>query len=322
MLVPFQSPLSQSWAIATLSSVILAGSALATTPSSQVTPRYVVIDLGTDMIYPRKITNSGYVLGDNHKSSFYVWVDGVVKELKPKKPGDVLTVDDINEAGVVEGSETKPTPLGTKNGNAYHAAWSKDANQPRLTTAVPAPEAKVESIIQQQLREMVLPQSTTLPPVTPQCSNAAVVLYPDQSSGAIIMPAQLVAATQVIGNGSDGPYLWEMKPSRSGSSAFEGPRPINYMLPDGPKVSPWKVTYVASINDGGTIVGTALYRPTGPKDPIAAGLHGVMLMPLAIVRETTPGSGDYEPITDNGLNDNAILPIYRTESGSGCLFRR
>jgi hypothetical protein len=127
----------------------------------------------------------------------------------------------------------------------------------------------------------------------------------------------LVAATQVIGNGVGGPYLWEMKPTLSSANTFEGPRPINYLLPGGPMGSPWNVTFVASINDGGTIVGTALYKPTGPSDPITPGLHGVMLMPLAIVRETTPGSGDYEPIVDNGLDDNATLPIYATESGVG-----
>jgi hypothetical protein len=35
-----------------------------------------------------------------------------------------------------------------------------------------------------------------------------------------------------------------------------------------------------------------------------------MLMPLAIVRETTPGSGAFGPIMDNGLDDNAEIPIF------------
>jgi hypothetical protein len=37
-----------------------------------------------------------------------------------------------------------------------------------------------------------------------------------------------------------------------------------------------------------------------------------MLMPLAIVREGPPGSGDFEPIVDNGLDDNATIPIFRS----------
>lgn len=104
--------------------------------------------------------------------------------------------------------------------------------------------------------------------------------------GTPAQPAQLVEATQVIGNGSGGAYLWEMRRTRSEAKTFNGPRLINYLLPGEPTISPWNVISVASINDGGCIVGTATYRSTSPTDPIAAGPHGVMLMPLAIVRES------------------------------------
>jgi len=119
-----------------------------------------------------------------------------------------------------------------------------------------------------------------------------------------------VKATEVIGNGSGGGYVWEMKLTRSATKTFEGPTLISDLLPGQPRTSPWRVISVASINDGGTIVGTAIYTPNGPNDPIAAGAHGVMLMPLAIVRETFPGSGNYGPIADNGLDDNASIPIF------------
>jgi hypothetical protein len=145
--------------------------------------------------------------------------------------------------------------------------------------------------------------------VVPQAMNAAEALLPAQDD-APAHPAQLVAATQVIGNGPGGGYLWEMAPTLSTTKTFEGPFLINALLPGEPKNSPWTLTYVASINDGGTVIGTAIYKPTSPNNTTAAGLHAVMLMPLAIVRETTPGSGDFEPIVDNGLDDNATIPIF------------
>ena len=37
-----------------------------------------------------------------------------------------------------------------------------------------------------------------------------------------------------------------------------------------------------TINEDGAIVGTATYTPTGPSDPIAAGSHGVMLIPAEL----------------------------------------
>jgi hypothetical protein len=43
----------------------------------------------------------------------------------------------------------------------------------------------------------------------------------------------------------------------------------------------------------------------------------VMLLPLKFTRETTPGSGDFEPIKDNGLDDQAELPIFASETGQG-----
>ena len=33
-------------------------------------------------------------------------------------------------------------------------------------------------------------------------------------------------------------------------------------------------------------------------------------MPLAIVRESVIGGGDFEPIMDNGLDDRAMIPIF------------
>jgi len=129
------------------------------------------------------------------------------------------------------------------------------------------------------------------------------------------MPAQWVKATQVVGNGPGGGYLWEMQATRSQEKIFNPPILINDLLPKDSGSSPWKVISVSSINDGGAIAGVAIYSPRGALDSIATGRHGVLLLPLAIVRETTPGSGDFEPIRHNGLDDEAVLPIYGTESG-------
>jgi len=63
------------------------------------------------------------------------------------------------------------------------------------------------------------------------------------------------------------------------------------------------------MNDNGAIVGTATYSD--------GTTHGVMLLPIQIVREYPPGSGNFQPIIDNGLDDKAQLPIYTTENGSG-----
>jgi hypothetical protein len=44
---------------------------------------------------------------------------------------------------------------------------------------------------------------------------------------------------------------------------------------------------------------------------------GVLLLPLAFVRENPVGSGTFTPIKDNGIDDKAQLPVFTTESGSG-----
>ena len=290
-------------------------------PTSTVEPRYVVIDLGTEMLNPKKITNSGYVLGSD-ESSYYVWFDGTATKLQPKHSGDRLAVIDINESGTVVGTETNPPD--SEQHAVYQATWEKGVNPPALTPASPARPDGSPLRIQDQIRALNLPQNAGSP-VVAQAVNAALAPLPPHDNQT--PPAdRLVPATQVIGNGPGGGYLWEMTPTLSATKTFEGPYLINMLLPGEPKTSPWTVTHVSSINDGGSVIGTAIYKPTGPNDPTAAGLHAVMLMPLAIVRETTPGSGDYEPIVDNGLDDNAAIPIFgsappgtpkRIKSGNG-----
>jgi len=114
--------------------------------------------------------------------------------------------------------------------------------------------------------------------------------------------------TQVLDNGDQ---LWTYDTT---NSIY---RPIN--IPDYLADSAWSGLNVASMNDNGVIVGTATYTPTGTTDPIAAGSHGIEFLPISIVRETTPGSGDFEPITDNGLDDNARLPIFGSHTGEGTI---
>jgi hypothetical protein len=276
-------------------------------PLSDIIPRYPVIDLGTNLLHPIKITNSGYVLGRNN-STYYVWFDGTATVLQPKNTGDVLTVQDIDESGTVVGTEAVRVQHGEPRHAISLATWEKGANPPKLTPISLAALSARKSAPQDLARALNLPQPANST-VMPVAVNTAVSLLPAQE-GPPVQPAMLVTATEVIGNGAGGGYVWEMTPTLSAAKTFDGPTLINDLLPGEPKTSPWKVTSVASINDGGAIVGTATYTPTGPNDPTAAGPHGVMLMPLAIVRETTPGSGDYEPIADNGLDDNATIPIF------------
>jgi len=274
-------------------------------PTSTVEPRYVVIDLGMKLIHPKKITNSGYVLGSDGFSN-YVWFDGVVTTLQPKNAGDTLTVGDINESGKVVGLETSPS--GGVHHSAYVATWDKGVSLPKLTALTQGVLPGRKPGIQDQTRGITLPQIANSP-VAPEALNAAVATLPpqeDQPAG----PAVLVAATQVIGNGPGGGYLWEMTPTLSMTGTFEGPYLLNIMLPGEPGISPWDVRFVDCINDGGSIGGTAIYKQSGPNDPIIAGPHGVVLMPLAIVREAIIGGGDFEPIMDNGLDDKAEIPIF------------
>jgi hypothetical protein len=116
-----------------------------------------------------------------------------------------------------------------------------------------------------------------------------------------------VPAVQVV----DGNFIANMNPA---TQTFGPPQSLDYAVTAS---SGWSKILGTSINDNGAIVGTATYSPTGPTDPIAAGSHGVMLLPLSFVRETSPGSGDFEPIKDNGLDDQAQLPIFASETGQG-----
>ena len=273
-------------------------------PSSTVEPRYVIIDLGTKMLHPKKITNSGYVLGSD-ESSYYVWFDGAVTKLQPKDSGDLLTATDIDESGTVLGTETKHSS--GAHHSVYQATWKKGVNPPILTLVSSSKPDGGAPAIQNQARGLNLPQIAGSP-VVPQAVNAALSPLPTPDNQP--EPRSLVPATQVIGNGPGGGYLWEMTPTLSAAKTFEGPYLINILLPGEPKTSPWNVKSVASINDGGSIVGTAIYQQNGPNDPIAAGPHGVMLTPLAIVREVIIGGGDFESIMDNGLDDRAMIPIF------------
>jgi hypothetical protein len=256
----FGVPVSLHWTLAVLGLCVMQG--VAATPSfASSTPRYVVIDLGTSLLCPEKVTNSGMVLGSDGRSSRYAWSNGNLSSLP-----------------------AKPAKNGTPNGKPR---WSRKA-LPQVRGAW----------------------------VEPCGANNAVKLL-RALAGPSAMPAQWVEATQVVGNGPGGGYLWEMQASRSMEKVFNRPIAINDLLPKDSGRSSWKVISVSSINDGGAIAGTAIYSPRGSLDPIVAGRHGVLLLPLAIVRETTPGSGDFEPIRHNGLDDEAVLPIYGTESGKG-----
>jgi hypothetical protein len=128
---------------------------------------------------------------------------------------------------------------------------------------------------------------------------------------------QTVPATQVVGSAYYlGGCIWNMIPSTNSPPTFGNPQKLDTLVPGyGTTNAPWSGIEPASINDSGAIVGTATY--SGTNMAIAAGSHGVILLPLSFVRETPVGSGTFTPIKDNGLDDKAQLPVFTTESGSG-----
>jgi len=91
-----------------------------------------------------------------------------------------------------------------------------------------------------------------------------------------------VAATQVIGGG----YIWNMVSTNS-PPTFSQPQLLDSLLPGyGTTNASWRETTGTSINDSGAIVGTATY--SGTDTSIAAGSHGVLLLPDQIMRDNNP----------------------------------
>jgi len=135
--------------------------------------------------------------------------------------------------------------------------------------------------------------------------NAAVSTT---NNGASYQPAAQMVGSGFV-NGSWVPSLMEMNPT---NGAFGVPQKLDEVIAPG---SGWSgiSTQGASINDSGAIVGTATYTPTGTMDPIAAGSHGVLLLPVSFVREGPPGSGNFQPIKDNGLDDKSELPMFHPD---------
>jgi hypothetical protein len=74
-----------------------------------------------------------------------------------------------------------------------------------------------------------------------------------------------------------------------------------------PPSTGWQMNSAAKINNGGAIVGTATY--SGSNTNIAAGSHGVLLIPLDLVVQTGTATGQYEHI------DSA--PLFPADSGVG-----
>jgi hypothetical protein len=109
-------------------------------------PQYAVIDLGTNLVYPQKITDSGYVLGNNGSGSYYVWFNGQPTTLAPSNSSDSWVATDIGENGEVVGLETVYTSNSDINGNyspsVYAnlgyvnnlAIWTAGAVTPSLTS--------------------------------------------------------------------------------------------------------------------------------------------------------------------------------------------
>lgn len=84
----------------------------------------------------------------------------------------------------------------------------------------------------------------------------------------------------------------------------------------------WSNFTAYSLNNNNAIIGQAQQKQNAdgtpaPKDTNGNFLyHAVMLLPLSFVREDPPGSGNFQPIVDNGLDDKAQLPIYSSDTGT------
>ena len=108
-------------------------------------PQYAVINLGTNLVYPQKITDTGYVVG-----SLYVWHNGGTPlQLQPANSSDAIHVTDIDKNGRVVGTEEVPNTNSAINcsfpdvfnpspiGNL--AVWSTGSATASLTPPTPLP---------------------------------------------------------------------------------------------------------------------------------------------------------------------------------------
>jgi hypothetical protein len=215
----------------------------------------------------------------------------VVIDLGPQMPFPVQVSDD----NVVRGHD---------KGLAWYS-WSAGV-------VAPLGAKKLRARPAESLSGLKLPQAPGAN-IVPLAKLVNVPLLRDQKG----VSAKLATEAEVVGNGSGSAFLWVKGADRRSSDAFDGPIPINLLVPHDKNAVAWNITQITDINNGGTMVGTGVHTSNGPNDPIAAGPHGVMVQPMAVVREDPPGSGNFGPITDNGLDDNARLPIYATESGKG-----
>jgi len=125
---------------------------------------------------------------------------------------------------------------------------------------------------------MVKPLSgTTLSVTTLGPGTASYLNNQTNASGA--------PAPQIIGGDTNNiPMLWDQT-TPSGSPAIK-PLTGNYVGKTLTSLlnntNNWSMTSVSGINNLSSIIGTATYTPTGPTDPIPAGVHGVYLCPLEL----------------------------------------
>jgi hypothetical protein len=110
-------------------------SAPVTTPQATApapAPRYAVIDLGTSLAYPMKVTSSGYVLGQSYYVSInYVWHNGTNVMLQPNSSADSVQATDVDNNGRVVGLEITMN----NNNHSQLATWAPGSSTASLTSA-------------------------------------------------------------------------------------------------------------------------------------------------------------------------------------------
>jgi pimeloyl-ACP methyl ester carboxylesterase len=128
--------------------------------------------------------------------------------------------------------------------------------------------------------QIVLPQSpgSTSPVIYPVGVNGLTQVITTGGT------TQTNAATQVIGTDGTSGYIWQLNPPSTSAPSFANPQILDSLVASytASNTPSWSQVVPSSINDSGALVGTATYTQQNSSDPIAAGQHGVILLPAEL----------------------------------------
>ncbi|HEY0257728.1 MAG TPA: hypothetical protein VGC39_09820, partial [Candidatus Methylacidiphilales bacterium] len=110
-----------------------------------------------------------------------------------------------------------------------------------------------------------------------------------------------VSATQIVGNGTGGAYLWEMVPSTNSVKTFNPPVNLNSLLAPS---SGYSVNYAASINDSGAMAASVFKSSDSTT-------RGGLLIPSEVCVDANR-DGTIVMANEAGASQNAGLPVDQT----------